>query len=27
VYDVDKLWDKDAQCEWTQAQLNDIANA
>lgn len=27
VYDVDKLWDKDAQCDWTQAQLTDIANA
>ena len=27
VYDVDKLWDKDATCEWTQAQLQDIANA
>lgn len=27
VYDVDQLWDKDGACEWTQAQLKDIANA
>ena len=27
VYDVDTLWDKDGECEWTQAQLKDIANA
>lgn len=27
VYDVDTLWDKDGSCEWTQAQLKDIANA
>ena len=27
VYDVDTLWDKDGKCEWTQAQLKDIASA
>ena len=27
VYDVDTLWDKFGECEWTQRQLKDIANA